>query len=128
MYITHGKTIHSCRDNQAQKSSIARPSWPSLAHMQILIAEADVSWPAKFQHNITAGAHCHQVPACPIRSKENTCPSRVEPFLHKLKFHHFSCDIKLKWHDRKLGSFNQLSLHFSPTHSVKNQEQPWSGH
>ena len=62
-----------------------------------------MSWPAKFQHNLTIGAHCHQVLTCPIISKEDTCPLGVKPFLHKLKFHHFSCDIKLKVTWQKAG-------------------------
>ena len=92
-----------CRDKQAQRSSTTKPSWASPAHTQILAAEAHVSWPTKFQHNLTAGAHSHQVPACPIRSEDGTCPLGVKPVLHKLKLYHFSCDIKLKATWQKAG-------------------------
>ena len=35
MYVTHGKTIHFCRNDQAQKSSTTKPNWVRTAHTQI---------------------------------------------------------------------------------------------
>ena len=103
-YVYHPWQNYSfCRDNQTQRSSTTKSNWASPSHTQILVAGDHVSWPAKFQHNQTTGAHSHQVPTCPIRSEEDMCPSGVKPFFHKLKFHHFSCDIKLKVMWQKVG-------------------------
>ena len=43
MHITHGKTIHFCRDNQAQRSLATKPSWVKPAHTQIPATEGHVS-------------------------------------------------------------------------------------
>ena len=101
-----------CRDNQAQRSSTTKPSWASPAHTQIPVVGDHVSWPAKFQHNYTTRAHSHQVPTYPIRSEEDTCPSVVKPFLHKLKFYHFLCDIKLKVMWQKAGKLQPVVSSF----------------
>ena len=94
----------SCRDGQAQRSSTTRPSWASPAHIQIPIAEAHVSYPVKFRHNLTVEAHCHQFQL--VQSNQNrTCvqqglnpslPSWIPSFLmwHK---------ARMTWHKaRKL--------------------------
>ena len=120
-YILLGKTIHFCRNDQAQRSSTTKPSWASPAHIQIPAGEAHMSWLVKSQHNLTTGGHHHQFRLVQSDQKKDTCPARVKSFLAKF------ISSFLMWHDKKLGSFSQLYLLPSPTHSVLDQahESKW---
>ena len=93
-------------DEQVQRSSTTRPSWASLAHMQISATEAHVSYQVKFQHNLTAGVHYHQFRLVKIRSEEDTCLAGVKPFLAKLMWH----KDEVTWH--KVGKLQPTIFPF----------------
>ena len=81
MYITHGKTIHFCKDDQAQRSSTTKPSWTSPAHTEIPATKAHVSCQVKLQYNLTAGAHCHQFQLVQLDQKRTRVQQGLNPSL-----------------------------------------------
>ena len=81
MFITHGKTIHFCKDDQAQRSSTTKPSLASPAHIQIPAAEAHVSCPVKFQYNLIAEAHHHQFQLDQSNQKRTCVQQGLNPSL-----------------------------------------------
>ena len=111
MNITHGKTIHlvgmASPKKLNYKAQLSQPSsytnsnrWSSHELTSQVSTKPDSLRPSP------------SIPALPIRSEKDTCPAGVKPFLTKFIFHHFSCDIKLMWHNINLGKLQLVVLPF----------------
>ena len=98
MYITHSKTIHFVGMDKPKRSS---KGLVEAAQLTCKSQQLKLTWAIKLNFSTTWQLG-------PI-----TLPCQVD-------FRHFLCDTKLRWHDIKLGSFNQLSSLSSSTHSIKD--------
>ena len=125
MNITYYKTTHLVgltKPKQAYQQSPAGSDHPIHKSQQL-----KNTWTGQpnFNNKWIAGAPSHQVLTCLISQKTDMCPPGDESFLHKLKSHHLSSDIKLKVMWQSWESFSQLLLLSPSAHSVKKTKLPW---
>ena len=109
MNITYGKTTHFVgltKPKQTYEQSPVGSDQPT--HKSQQLKNTWTSQP-NFSNKWTAGTPSHQVLTCLISQKTDMCPPGDESFLHKLKSHHLSSDIKLKVMWQKAGKAGKAS-------------------
>ena len=112
MCIIHGKTTHFVRltkSKQACLQSPVRSGQPIHKSQQVESTWAGQPNPSNNWNSWSPLPSSHNL-SNQIR-KMDTCPLGDESFLHKLKSHHFSSDIKLKLMWQKAGKAS-ASCHF----------------